>query len=60
MAEKRKLTDLECEALISEVQSRPCLWNDRHNDFKNSVVTKKLWEEVGKAINLSGKINLLF
>lgn len=36
------------EQIISEVQTKPILWNDRHKDFKNTEKTKncgKKWEK---------------
>jgi len=36
------------EQIISEVQTKPILWNDRHKDFKNTQKTKncgKKWEK---------------
>lgn len=50
----KKLTDGEYEILISEVQSRACLWNDQHNDFKNTSITKKMWNDIGAAVNIPG------
>ncbi|KAL5245841.1 hypothetical protein ACI65C_013249 [Semiaphis heraclei] len=42
------------EILISEVQTRPCLWNDEHPQYKDSEKNKKIWEEIGKVIDMSG------
>lgn len=50
-----KLSDIQIEVLISEVQSRECLWNDQHNNFKNSTLTRKLWNEVGASLDIPGK-----
>lgn len=46
--EQRKL-------LISGVQSRPPLWNDRHTDYKKTDKTNKMWDEVGKVVGFPGK-----
>lgn len=43
------------EILISEVQSRPILWQDTNKHFKNKSVTDKLWAEVGLACGVEGK-----
>lgn len=50
-----KLTDIQVEVLISEVQARECLWNDKHDSFKNLPLTRKLWNEVGAGLDISGK-----
>jgi hypothetical protein len=44
------------ECLISEVQYRPILWQDNHIEYKNKYVTNKIWEEVGKVCNCTGKL----
>lgn len=46
-----KLSDASssCEILICEIHLRQPLWNDLHNDSKNSNITRKLWNEVGAA-----------
>lgn len=50
-----KLSDVQVELLISEVQSRECLWNDHNDNFKNSTLTRKLWNEVGASLDIPGK-----
>ena len=42
------------EILISQVQSKPILWQDTHKSFKNKSVTDKLWLEVGIACGVEG------
>lgn len=50
-----KFTSAQRENLISEVQLRPILWNDRQKDYKNAEKTKKIWTEVGAICGLTGK-----
>lgn len=47
--------DLDRELLISEIQTRPALWNDRHPSHKNRNYVLKLWEEVAQIVGVSGK-----
>lgn len=42
------------EILISEVPTRPSLWDDTHPQYKNVEKNKKLWYEIGKLIGISG------
>lgn len=42
------------EILISEVQTRPSLWDDTHPQYKNVEKNKKLWCEIGKLIGIPG------
>lgn len=51
--------DLNKELLISEIQTRPVLWNDRHPNLKNRVVSTKQWDKVAKIVGISGK-NYIF
>lgn len=44
------------EILISEVQLRPVLWDDRNKNYKNSEMTKKIWNGVGAACGVTGKL----
>jgi len=50
-----KCTSAQRENLISEVQLRPVLWNDRLKEYKNSEKIKKIWAEVGAICGLTGK-----
>lgn len=50
-----KFTSAQREKLISEVQLKPVLWNDRQKDYKNKENTKKIWVEVGAICGLTGK-----
>jgi len=45
------------EIIISEVQTRPSLWDDTHPQYKNVERNKKMWEEIGKSLGKSGTIN---
>lgn len=56
MCSKNQFTNEQRELLISEVQPRPTLWNDRHPEYKKKEKTKKMWEEIGKVVGFSGKI----
>lgn len=56
MCSKNKFINEQRELLISEDQSKPILWNDRHPDYKKTDITKKMWEEIGKVVGFSGKI----
>ena len=51
----KELSREEKEFLISEVQSRTFLWNDREKNFKILSMIRKAWEEVGAVLNISGK-----
>lgn len=51
----RKFTSVQREQLISELQLKPILWNDRHKEYKNTEKTKKIWAEVGAVCGLTGK-----
>jgi len=42
------------EILILEIQTRPCLWDDTHTQYKNVEKNKKIWSEIGKLIGISG------
>lgn len=55
MSKYNKFTSEQREMLISEVQLKPILWNDRHKDYKNTEKTKKIWDEVGAMCGLTGK-----
>jgi len=55
MSKYNKFTSEQREMLISEVQLKPILWNDRHKDYKNTEKTKKIWDEVGAICGLTGK-----
>jgi len=44
------------EILISEVQLRPVLWDDRNKNYKNTEMTKKIWNQVGAACGVTGKL----
>ncbi|KAL4104806.1 hypothetical protein QTP88_020082 [Uroleucon formosanum] len=44
------------ELLISEVQGRTSLWNDRHPDYKKTEKTNKLWDEIGAVVGYSGSL----
>lgn len=46
------------ELLISEVQGRPSLWDDRHPDYKKTEKTNKLWDEIGAVVGFSGNITM--
>ncbi|XP_039278655.1 uncharacterized protein LOC111044217 [Nilaparvata lugens] len=37
--------------LIREVRARPALWNCKDENYKSSVVTRKLWNDIGNIIN---------
>jgi len=50
-----KFNSVQREKLISEVQLKPMLWNDRHQDYKNTEKTKKLWAKVGVICGLTCK-----
>jgi hypothetical protein len=36
------------EILISEVQTKPSLWDVTHPGYKNCEKNKKIWAEIGK------------
>lgn len=46
------------EILISEVQTKPSLWDDTHPGYKNCEMNKKIWAEIGKIAGLTGIIHL--
>ncbi|XP_055913651.1 uncharacterized protein LOC129947208 [Eupeodes corollae] len=48
------MAKVNIELLISCVQSRTDLWQDRNANFKNKNITDKLWKEVGEICGLSG------
>ena len=50
----RKLDEDKTVLLISYVQSKNCLWDENHPDFKKVSITKKLWDEIGAQLNVSG------
>ncbi|VEN53680.1 unnamed protein product [Callosobruchus maculatus] len=50
----KKLNNTQIESLICEVQCRSSLWNDKDSNFKNTTLTRKLWDEVGAAFEMSG------
>ncbi|CAI6355478.1 unnamed protein product [Macrosiphum euphorbiae] len=56
MFSKVQFTNEQRELLISEVQSRPILWNDRHPEYKKTDKTNKMWEKIGKVVGFSGTI----
>ncbi|XP_071057398.1 uncharacterized protein [Onthophagus taurus] len=55
MCSKAKFSNSCREILISEVQTKPVLWNDQHPDYKKTEITRKLWGDVGTCIGLSGQ-----
>jgi len=55
MCSKIQFSNEQREILISEVQLRPPLWNDRHPEYKKTEKTNKMWEEVGKSVGFPGK-----
>jgi hypothetical protein len=55
MIQHNKFTSKQREIIISKVQLKPILWNDRHKDYKNTEKTKKIWDEVGAICGLTGK-----
>ncbi|XP_011190893.1 uncharacterized protein LOC105217540 [Zeugodacus cucurbitae] len=57
MAERQtiKMAKINIELLISCVQSRPLLWQDRLPNFKNKNITDMLWSEVGKICGCAGE-----
>ena len=54
-SQKVHFTNASRELLISEVQGRPSLWNDRHPNYKKTEKTNKLWDEIGAVVGYSGK-----
>jgi len=44
------------EILISEVQTKPSLWDDTHPGYKNCERNKKIWAEIGKIAGLTGML----
>lgn len=40
------MDSIDTEVLISEVQSRPMLWNPGKEDYKNRDLRNKAWEEI--------------
>lgn len=62
MSKRNSFQDSTREILISEVQTRPCLWNDTHPHYKDSEKNKKIWEEIGNVVGLTGMccINVLY
>lgn len=59
MTGKVNISNVHREILISEVQSRPSLWNDGHPDYKKTETTDKLWGEIGLAMGFPGKKKLI-
>lgn len=43
------------EVLISEVQTRPAIWNDADPNHKNADFIDKKWREIAKVLNKEGK-----
>lgn len=43
------------EILISEVQTKPTLWNPENPNYKKTDITSKLWNDVGNAVGLTGQ-----
>lgn len=43
--------------LCSLIESRPCLWDKRDNDYRNKIVRERSWEEIFKFLddNYEGK-----
>jgi len=41
MSKANNINNAMREILISEVQTRPCLWDDTHPQYKNIEKTKK-------------------
>jgi len=51
---KSNINNAMREILISEVQTRPSLWDDTHPEYKNVEKNKKLWCEIGKLVGIPG------
>lgn len=49
MDDKRSVESMR-EIIISEIQTRPSLWDDTHPQYKNVERNKKMWEEIGKSL----------
>lgn len=43
------------EVLISEVQTRPAIWNDADINHKNVDYVDKKWREIAQIMNKEGK-----
>lgn len=56
MSKKNSFSTQKKEILISEVQLRPVLWDDRQKNYKNSEMTKKIWNQIGAACGVTGKL----
>lgn len=60
-SQKIHFSNASRELLISEVQGRPSLWNDRHPDYtKKLKKTNKLWDEIGAVVGSSGDYYLFY
>lgn len=46
---------IDRELLISEIQTRPALWNDRHRSYKDRQIVAKLWGEVATIVEVPGR-----
>ena len=50
----KKLDDEKTALLISCVRDKNCLWDMNHEDFKKVTIKKKLWDEIGTQLNITG------
>lgn len=55
MAEKRKLSDVEDECLISFIEVHPELFNANHANYKNIIRKEHLWIEIAKSLERDGR-----
>lgn len=42
------------EIIISEVQTRPSLWDNAHPQYENAKRIKKIWEEIDETVGTTG------
>lgn len=46
---------MDCEKLITLVEERQSLWDQKSKQYHNRDLNKKLWREVAEIMKLSGK-----
>lgn len=55
MSGEKEFNKVEKEILIDFVRMNPRLYNLQHLRYKDKELKKRLWEQVGKRLNKSGK-----
>lgn len=54
LADRQRMTHDEKVLLILEVEQNACLFDLKHEDYKNAVVRQEAWDYIAKSLGRSG------